>query len=156
MADLTVQITFRGTVGGKAVTWTRTGTVADIESIATVASDTISSLGFQGRVGPDPTFTAGTDSPHNETGMAFCAIAGTGSNGALLYSIFDPTLSVEAYQAAQHGLPILLYAGYDMNGGFNSGTSATATPQEDLGNVFVSSIVGPLKFQALYALKPVS
>lgn len=157
MADLSVSVTVQATVGGKSFTWTRTGTIADIEAASVVASDRTGGSAAPNVLFTDNTFTKTSDSPHTYTGPAFVAVAGSGAYGAVSVDVDDPTSAVTSLTSIlPHGLPLFLYTGYDFNGAINKDTVATVTPTYDIGNVSVTAISGLNKFQALAGYKPIS
>lgn len=156
MADLSIQVSVTATVGGKSFRWTRTGSIADISSASTTSQDRTPVSGGAHVIAADPTFVGNGDTPVEETAAAFICVAGTGAYGALSFSTDDVAGSYDMNTVHVHGMPLLLYTGYDFNGAIFKSTTATDTPTDDIGNVSVVSITGPAKFQALVARKPIS
>lgn len=156
MADLTITLTVRGSVGGQSFAWSRDGVVSDISSASVIAQDKQPANGSAQTMGAESGFAGNNGSPHDYIGIACGIVAGTGNNGAMTYEIADPTNTEVLVQHMPHGFPFIVYAGYDFNGGLFESASATDVPQDDIAYLSASALVGKAKFHAIIANKAVS
>jgi hypothetical protein len=149
MADMTYTVTIRGTKAGNTFTWSRTGTIADIDHASHHVNGSQATLT---NIIGDP----GTGVIAQATGIGTGVVISKSTAGINILQLVDNTLAVVAQFALVKDMPFVFHAGYDFNGAFNASNTATDNPDEDVDSVTLTTTGGTRRFAALFGLKAVS
>jgi hypothetical protein len=156
MADLSITVAVAANVGGKSFAWTRTGTIADIDSVVTANLDGYAVGSGANTLARESTSIGGSDTPITETGAAVAAWVGTARTGAVTVYVIDPSAAAYFFAHMPMGLPFILYNGENWDGSFNDSTTATDTPTYSIASMSITALSGLCKAQGFAARKPIS
>lgn len=154
MADFNISIRVSGTAGGQAISWTRTGTVADIDVVVQTGRNAQSTASLP-HVLTESVISSGVGAV-SYTGVAVCAVVSEGQGNILTVGAYDSNHTLNSRFYAPTGIPVLIYQGFDFNGAMNVGASDSATPTVDVQAIEGTSLYGFTPYKALAGLKAVS
>lgn len=155
MADMTITITVKANVGGVITTWTRTGTVTDIDAALFRSGEMQATTSFA----PVGSVAGQGIGLYSESGLAVFVGVMKGNNSLTYFGCTNAADASIGRPMLFPGIPLLLYggAGTGYVGAMATSGSGSDVPDEDLATVGSLVHAGHSSgYVFLAGLKPVS
>lgn len=141
------------TVSAKGFTWSRSGSISDIDAAIVHTSERTETQ----VVGASDGTELG-DGMHSYNAVAVACIVNSGPGSLLKALTVNDSDATTGGAAVSPNLPFIVYnsAGGGFTGGVSSGASATITPTDDIDRIQLETLMGTPIAQVLIGLKPTS